>query len=209
MSAPPPLAAFLEQVHDQLFAEFPLWQDASGHARGRVFKNELSSIWLPVRNQSGHLVGHAGVTCATDSAGKVVPVEALFRLVRDDGLVRLDRFCRTLHVLNRPHGTLPLFLDIHPLLPRSVSTEHGQVFLPILDFLGIQPAQVIITLPPAVVQDPSLLGRVSRNYRNHGYGLAWSGRQGQEQPPPSERPDWWIRPHATYWHASADDNSDF
>lgn len=208
MTDSPPLAPFLEQVHDQLFAEFPLWQDIDGQARGRVFKNELSSHWLPVLDDSGQLVGHAGVTTAHDSAGQVTPLEALFRLVRDDGLARLDRFCRTLHVLNRPATHLPLFLGIHPLLPSSVSTEHGQVFQHILDFLGIGAAQVVITLPAPVVDDAALLERVTGNYRHHGYRVAWIARYGPRAATAAATPDWWIQPHQDVWHASHDGNSD-
>lgn len=202
-----PLTPFLEQVHDKLFAEFPLWQDAAGRALGRVFKNELSSDWLPVRDEGGRVIGQAAITAVHDSAGAAIPVDALFRLLRDDGLARLDRFCRTLHVLNRTAGDLPLFLAIHPLLPRSVRTEHGLVFQRILEFLGIDAAQVVITLPAAVVQDAALLERVTGNYRNHGYGVAWMAG-GPRPGSVALAPDWWIQPQQQEWHASRSANSD-
>lgn len=181
------LPRFLHAVHDPLFGEFPLWL-SEGQARGRVFKNEVGTEWLPVATEHGRGDGWLARTTAVDATGAAVPVERLFSLLRDDGLVRLDRFCRTLHVLNRPADTRRLYLPIHPDLPASVSGEHGQVFERVLSFLEVPPARITIVLPAAAARVVDLAERVTANYRRHGYGVVWEG------PPTAIQrgPDGWL-----------------
>lgn len=195
----PSLTPFLEQVHDRLFAEFPLWQDEAGQVWGRVFKNQLGSAYVPVQDAQGQRLGMAGLTRVSDSTDTPLAAEALFRLVRDEGLVRLDRFCRTLHVLNRPPAAGLLFLPIHAGLPRAVSSDHGQVFEHILHFLGLGTADIVITVPAGVVAEPELATRISHNYRHRGYRVAWTG---VPDGAPFE-PDWWLQLEPGRWQALA------
>lgn len=197
-----PLSLFLERVHSQIFGEFPLWQDQEGKIWGRVFKTRISSLFAPVVLQNGERLAYLGQIELVDDWGTPLAFEGLFNLVRDDGLVRLDRFCRSLHVLNRPEPDELLFLPIHPQLPLVVNTDHGQAFELILNFFGISTSQIVICLPTEVTQNPELAQRVSANYQLRGYQVAWVNMDDQIPMNQVQNVDWALARAENQWLAT-------
>ena len=100
---------------DAELGEFHLRQDQRGHVIGDFYKCRLGSVFQPLFSATGRrVVGHvARERC--DGWG-TTPYRAwdIFSMIAgDSALVRLDRLCRTLHVLNyfsRVRSDLKLFL---------------------------------------------------------------------------------------------------
>ena len=84
-----------------------------------------------------------------------------------------------------------LFLSVQQRLLETVKSDHGRFFERILQQFDIATGRVVIQLPPRAREDVALLGRVIRNYRSCGYGVAveqqgddlgWLAALGDTQP---------------------------
>lgn len=153
-----------------------LRRDGAGRVVGRLHSVDLSSVFQPILAlPSWEPVGHKGlIHCQADMA--LSPWTLFSRNTDDDGLVALDRLCRTLHALNfatRPRlGGVRLHLSVHLRLLEAIEADHGKVFAAILDRIGLRPSDVVIELPEGINARPQLLCCVATNFRRNGYGVA-------------------------------------
>ncbi|MEI7682647.1 MAG: EAL domain-containing protein, partial [Betaproteobacteria bacterium] len=161
--------------------EFRLRQDERGRVIGDFFKCRLSSVFQPVFAASGReVIAHeARVRCDGWGDDSVSPWGIFSMIAGDGALVRLDRLCRSLHVLNYAGRAEPaqlLFLRVEPRLLNSVKHDHGRVFAEVLRQCGVSPSRVVIEIPGEATEDRALVERASENYLARGYRLAitWS-----------------------------------
>lgn len=158
-------------------------------ADGRVFGHfanlRLESVFLPVTaTGSGRVYGHAAALRVFGlTTGTPVSPDAVFVLPADDNeFVHVDRLVRTLHALNylthRVRGTL--LLHVHRRHVMSVPADHGLAFEEILRPCGLLPRQITLELDADGVEDNGHFARAVANYRQRGYGIAFSrfGRTG-------------------------------
>jgi len=163
---------------DAEHGEFRLRQDERGHVIGDFYKCRLGSVFQPVFSATGRRVmGHeARVRCEGWGDEAVSPWGIFSRMASDSALVRLDRLCRTLHMLNyfgrARSGDLKLFVRVEPRLLTSVKQDHGKVFGEALGHCGVATSRVVIEIPVEAVGDRDLLQHAVTNYRARGYGIA-------------------------------------
>lgn len=95
-------------------------------------------------------------------------------------IVRFDRLCRTLHLLNyltwRPDESGRLFLDVEARHILSVPLGHGAYFAEVIHRCGLTPAQIVLMTSSLFAACPGdYLRRLAEgmsNYRSRGYRLA-------------------------------------
>jgi EAL domain-containing protein (putative c-di-GMP-specific phosphodiesterase class I) len=99
----------------------------------------------------------------------------LFAQFDDDArLVELDRLSRALHAFNFFGAQRPglLFLRVHERLLKSVKYDHGKHFSSVLIEFGLNPARIVIELPPAAVAHRTFLGYLVKSYQRYGFKVA-------------------------------------
>jgi EAL domain-containing protein (putative c-di-GMP-specific phosphodiesterase class I) len=164
---------------EQELAEEPL-ELRDGRVVGRFGEVSLTSEFQPIR-----LAGALSVIIGQDAMLKALPAETpetsteqVFSAAADGApIVNLDRFCRTLHMLNflpRAHDNGSLFLHVHPRHILGVKRDHGAYFEDVIFRCGLSPRRVVITVRITPIYDRQLVRLLEglRNYRDHGYGTA-------------------------------------
>lgn len=167
------LTQFLRTVHAEYFMEFPLWSTADGQVMGEFIKVRLSSQFEPARDAAGQSLGVLARLQAIAPGGETMADEALTRLTRvSETPVVLDRFIRSLHLLNYlqgGYGEQGLILPVSALLLEAVSHEHGRVFRQIVDRLVTPAPRIGFLLPEAYAAQPARLAVLRENYARHGF----------------------------------------
>jgi EAL domain-containing protein (putative c-di-GMP-specific phosphodiesterase class I) len=162
--------------------------EKSGMAFARFREIEIGSAYEPIYDVSMHGIPQA-LTSSPESAdrfGDELGFQAVterldgspfdpFETVADDQeLVVLDRLSRALHAINffgaRRHGLL--FLRVHERLLKSVKYDHGRHFSSVLIAFGLNPARIVIELPPAAVAHRTFLGYLTKSYQLYGFKVA-------------------------------------
>lgn len=92
----------------------------------------------------------------------------------DRQLVEIDRLSRALHAFNffGAQRSGLLFLRVHERLLKSVKYDHGKHFSTILVEFGLNPARIVIELPPAAVAHRTFLGYLAKSYQRYGFKVA-------------------------------------
>lgn len=171
------IADCIDRIYGEHFLAFPVGQLADNRVIGSFFKYQLESRFQPiVRLEDGVAIGHDSMVECHAPDGSQIEAARLFALALDNsGLVSLDRMVRTLHALNYfavQEAPGRLFLSVQHRLLETVKSDHGRFFERILQQFDIATGRVVIQLPQRAQQDVALLGRVIRNYRSRGYGVA-------------------------------------
>ena len=95
----------------------------------------------------------------------------------DKESIELDRLCRVLHAINyfRQPPALAgadLYLNVHDRLLAAVSSNHGDVFLRMLNVLELPGERIVLQLPAIGPASRWLATYVADNYRRNGFRLA-------------------------------------
>jgi EAL domain-containing protein (putative c-di-GMP-specific phosphodiesterase class I) len=172
----------LERI--QAATDYPLQRLDDGWIAGQFFHCRLSSAFQPIYDVSRcEVIGHDAVlrteTLNPEAAGTSDPSPwGVFALAAEDPLlVRLDRLCRTIHVLNyfsRARSKDIMFATVQARLLESVKDGHGRAFERILDVIDVETNRVVIEIPASIHRDDRLLRHVISNYRSRGYKIACS-----------------------------------
>lgn len=165
-----------------------LWLDDSGRVHARVHEVDVTSVFDPISDMNGRIVGaQALARIVDDNAGAPQPAGdaatapeptpwALFeQAATPEERVALDRRCRTVHTLNffaDPASPHDLFLRVHDRLLTAVADLHGRAFKRVLDSLGVAQSRIVIELSPSACAHALLLANVIANYRLAGFRVA-------------------------------------
>ena len=144
----------------------------------------LKSEFQPIYDvQNGELHGYEAILKPSLSDIQEATADFAYSYAKASGkLVKFDRICRALHVLNYHHAFQEkglLFLTVHPDLLISV-TEHGKVFERILHAYALPTERVVIQIRDysTTEQNENLityerqLASAIENYHERGYKIA-------------------------------------
>lgn len=162
------LADLVERVGKTSVSQFPLFLAEDGSVTGIFMKIRLGS-----RFDDCPGLGKMARAVCRDPFGRDIAEADLYRLI-DNGGSRavLDRFLRTLHLLNylaQGSPWQPLGLPVSMALLGEVRDQHGKAFRTILDSLDIEPDRFVMVLPAELQQEPERLESIRANYRLHGF----------------------------------------
>lgn len=141
-----------------------------GHAKGRVPGGMIigERAWHASRALAPGLAG--AVSDAASSLG-ANPLD----LIDDNSmLIAADRIARAVHAVNfflRGKSDL-LFLPVHERLLKSVRYDHGRHFASVLISLGLNPARIVIEIPPAASSHKTFFAYLLNSYRSYGFKVA-------------------------------------
>jgi EAL domain-containing protein (putative c-di-GMP-specific phosphodiesterase class I) len=179
------IAGYLARLAREADPQRPVYRTEEGQAAGLFYGARLASVFQPVIGAGGAQIGHSAyVRCHGDGAMELSPWQLFARAADDEGLVRLDRLCRTVHALNYFRVAAPaeqLFLAVEARLLVSVPDEHGRAFERVLTGLDVPTSRVTIVLPESVNDYPALMSPVIANYRYRGFRVAATYRGGDPQ----------------------------
>ncbi|PTQ83344.1 EAL domain-containing protein (putative c-di-GMP-specific phosphodiesterase class I) [Nitrosospira multiformis] len=166
-----------ELARIQEATDYAVTRAENGFIMGHFFNCSLSSVFQPVFDaKTRSVAGHAAyIRSVMNEENPLSPWKVLSLGEGDAPLVRFDRLCRAVHVLNYFSGRSHegnLSATVQPRLLESVKDDHGQAFKRILDIIGVETSRVIIEIPAEVNRNWKLLKHVISNYRSHGYRIA-------------------------------------
>lgn len=177
-TAPRPTASYLDRL--PLPAGTYLRLLADGTLIGRYLRMELASVFQPVVETSGALLGHEAFVRSHGRGDLSLTPWGLFSLA-DGGraLITLDRLCRLVHTLNfqRGPGAGLLFMNVHGRLLEAVADHHGRAFREILKLLAFPARQVVIEIPHTANDNRRLLALAAANFRSNGFAVALNVQQ--------------------------------
>ncbi|HEY8118926.1 MAG TPA: EAL domain-containing protein [Methylophilaceae bacterium] len=167
------------QLHEALYLDlddYGLDEQAGGEFTSTFLGVQLNSAFQPIYDsEAGELFGHEALLRPSLGGIQAISPEFAFSYAEQTGrLVKFDRVCRTLHVLNfrqiyAENGLL--FLNVHPKLLISVNA-HGKVFERILHAHSVTTNRVVIEIQESVVDQDKQLAEAVENYRERGYHIA-------------------------------------
>jgi|SRR5690554_3066336 EAL domain-containing protein (putative c-di-GMP-specific phosphodiesterase class I) len=180
-------SSLAEQLREALYLdidEYGLDAPVDGEYTTRFLGIKLSSVFQPVYEiASGEVYGHEALLRPLLASRQSVDPEFAFSFADQSGrLVKFDRICRTLHLLNysrlaNQQGLL--FLNVHPKLLLSVNA-HGEVFERILHANSVAADRVVIEINESLITQSELLQTAVENYRGRNYRIA-TDHFGQDQ----------------------------
>jgi EAL domain-containing protein (putative c-di-GMP-specific phosphodiesterase class I) len=133
----------------------------------------LGSVFQPIVDAEGNVVGHHAFLRAADPRGRTLAPGQLFASVRDEGSVeRLDWLARALHMVNyfpAVHDRSHLFLSVDARTIASPSDEHRECFDALLTSLDVPTSRCVVDLPECTLDDPVTFVRSTLSYRIRGY----------------------------------------
>ena len=146
----------------------------NGAVFAQSFHGCISSAFKPViRASDGALIGHHALLRVQGAAGeRIAPRAVVAQAVDESALVKLDRLCRTVHLLNylpSAEAGSNLFLDLESRLLSDVTASHGAFHDSILALMGIAPGRVVIVMPPSAFEKRADFVRAAISYRIRGY----------------------------------------
>lgn len=155
-----------------------------GTAVGRFLRSDLSSVFQPIVDGAGVIVGYEAFVRAHGQGARDIAPWNLFALVAgDEALVALDRLCRVVHALNfLPHAETAgrLFLNVHGRLLAAVQEDHGHSFREAIELIGLDARRVVIETPESANGEAKLLALVLSNYRRNGFAVAANVRDADD-----------------------------
>jgi EAL domain-containing protein (putative c-di-GMP-specific phosphodiesterase class I) len=156
----------------------PLQKNDEDIIKGSFRDLMLSSVFQPLIGvRTGQPQAYEALLRVHDAAHQVISPAAAFEIPGNSGeAVYFDRLCRTLHTLNFVRQApldMDLFLNISGRhLLGVTNSEHGETFERLLHMCGAQPAQIILEVLEAGVDDLTRLNEAVNAYRARGYRVA-------------------------------------
>ena len=149
-----------------------------GRARGCYDGMQLHSAFQPLfLARTMRPVAYEALLRARDGDGTAIPPQEAFeRPATPEDIVCFDRLCRTVHAVNfagqaRPGELLFLNVNARHLLSVDGGT-HGAAFETLLGHCGLTPAQVVLEILEAGIDDLGRLAEAVTAYQKRGYRIA-------------------------------------
>lgn len=179
MSNQPHVEQLRLQLKDALYLnldDFGLEEQARGEFASTFTGITLRSAFQPIYGE-GEVFGYEALLRPALGTEAISPAFAFSYAEQSGQLVKFDRICRTLHVLNfkgiyAEYGRL--FLNVHPQLLLN-TTAHGRVFERILHANSIPTYRIVIEIAESQIEDDNRLSEAVENYRGLGYRIAIDG----------------------------------
>jgi len=152
-------------------------EEQEGEIISRFVGLHLRSAFQPIHNTKkvDKPLGYEALLRPSIGPSEAISPVFAFSFAENQGrLVKFDRVCRALHMLNYlqlPHDKELLFLNVHPDLLVSVNA-HGKVFERILHAHSVPTHQVVIEILESAIEDDKKLKEALDNYRDRGYRIA-------------------------------------
>lgn len=149
--------------------------DAEVHGHFNDFS--LTSVFQPLFSaQKLELKAHEALLRVRDPLNRQLsPPEAFATLSGPSDIIRFDRLCRVVHVLNfmgRPGQHDDLWLNVSADHLLSVHQDHGRVFETLLHYCGLTPKRIVLEILESRIDDLKHLQQAVDNYRKRGYRVA-------------------------------------
>lgn len=148
---------------------------AEGGGRFRWRGLVLSTLFQPLHSiEKGAAVGDEALVRATGPDGEPLRARALFESMEPAERIRLDWFCRALHLRNYAvvdRGERKLFLNVHPAALLE-DPDGGRSFAQLARFYGVAPGRVFIEVLDSGCGDERRLADSVAGYRDRGFGIA-------------------------------------
>jgi EAL domain-containing protein (putative c-di-GMP-specific phosphodiesterase class I) len=168
-----------KQLQEALYLdldEYGLDEPLNGEFTSKFLGIHLESAFQPIYDrEAGEVFGYEALLRPSLVGQQPVDPQFAFSFADQSGrLVKFDRICRTLHLLNfrqihADHGLL--FLNVHPQLLLSVNA-HGKVFERILHANSIPTDRVVIEINESAITQNAQLIEAVENYRERHYKIA-------------------------------------
>jgi EAL domain-containing protein (putative c-di-GMP-specific phosphodiesterase class I) len=176
------IKALRDQLHEALYLDlddYGLEQPRDGEFSSTFLGIRLNSAFQPIYDSAaGELFGHEALLRAFLGNDQEISPEFAFSFSAQSGrLVKFDRICRTLHLLNFRQifqDTGRLFLNVHPELLLNVNA-HGKVFERILHANSVPTNRVVIEVRESAIEADGPLAEAVENYRDRKYKIAIDG----------------------------------
>jgi len=176
------IKALRDQLHEALYLDlddYGLEQPRDGEFSSTFLGIRLNSAFQPIYDSAaGELFGHEALLRAFLGNDQEISPEFAFSFSAQSGrLVKFDRICRTLHLLNFRQifqDTGRLFLNVHPELLLNVNA-HGKVFERILHANSVPTNRVVIEIMESAIEADGALAEAIENYRDRKYKIAIDG----------------------------------
>jgi len=180
----------LRTLPAELLAGFPI-SLVSSRLVGHFFKCTLQSEFRQTFFENARatlaqltVIGPNGVTL---NEGR------LFSLTSgEEGVLRLDRLVRLLHVLNHfivQGRREPLIVSVHHLLFSYVTYGHGKPFATLLQHFGLDPADIVLILPDEIMHSAENIGTLAA-YTTQGFSVCTRDAIGDENMQAHSRRSW-------------------
>ncbi len=171
-----------DQLHEALYLDlddYGLEQPQDGEFSSTFLGIGLNSAFQPIYDSAaGELFGHEALLRAFLANDQEVSPEFAFSFTAQSGrLIKFDRICRTLHLLNFRHIFQDeglLFLNVHPELVLNANA-HGKVFERILHANSVPTDRVVIEIRESAIDKDKPLAEAVENYRERKYKIAIDG----------------------------------
>jgi EAL domain-containing protein (putative c-di-GMP-specific phosphodiesterase class I) len=163
-----------------------LTEESPGRFTAGFLGLKLDTVFQPiVDSATNRAIGFEALLRASVGGLATISPQMAFQYADSYGkLVKFDRICRTLHLLNSltlPKASGLLFVNVHPKLLASVDS-HGRVFEQILQLYSVPTHKVVIEIQESVLGNEATLRKALDNYRDCGYQVAIDdfGRRGSD-----------------------------
>lgn len=136
----------------------------------------LETVFQPILESSANrAIGFEALLRASVGGLAAISPQMAFEYADSYGkLIKFDRLCRTLHLLNSlalPAESGLLFVNVHPKLLAGVDV-HGRVFEQILNLYSVPTHKIVIEIRESAVASETSLRKAIENYRDCGYKVA-------------------------------------
>jgi len=151
---------------------------ADSGVSGRYCGLNLKSFFQPLADTVTlkHVAFEALLRARLDDGRTVSPEQAFTLPKHPDGIVFLDRLCRTMHAYNFAAQAYPgdmLYLNVHGKHLMNVeSGSHGHTFETLLGHCGLSPSQVVLEILESDIEDEARLVEAVATYQARGYTIA-------------------------------------
>jgi EAL domain-containing protein (putative c-di-GMP-specific phosphodiesterase class I) len=175
-----------EDLREELYLNLDkyLTEESPGRFSAVFLGIRLDSVFQPVmESQTDQVIGFEALLRPTVGGLATITPQMAFQYAESYGkLVKFDRICRILHLLNSfslSSESGLLFVNVHPRLLSSVDS-HGRVFEQILYLYSVPTHSVVIEIQASELDNEVTLRKAVDNYRDCGYQVAIDdfGRRG-------------------------------
>lgn len=178
LASPPDLIRYFEQTRGRPGDGTDCLHFDEGGVTGRYGQLHLHSAFQPLLDaRTLRPTAHEALLRARLADGRALSPAQAFRTPKTaDGIIFMDRLCRTVHAFNfaaqaEPDDVLYLNVDGRHLLNVEGGT-HGRTFETLLAHCGLAPESIVLEILESDIADETRLIEAVATYQARGYRIA-------------------------------------